>query len=336
MSGTAIQLAIVVPCFNEEQALPQTAPLLAALLARMRDADKIAASSRIYFIDDGSTDRTWPMIADFVRRGLPVVGVKLSRNRGHQNALLAGLLCAGGDAIVTLDADLQDDLDAVERMVDRHQEGCDVVYGVRKARASDGAWKRLTASWFYALAAFLGAPTVAHHADCRLLSRRAVDALHGFREANLFLRGIVPLIGFPSAVVEYERHARTAGRSKYSLRKMLALAADGITSFSVVPLRIISLAGFLVFAGAMLATAWALWISLFTDRSVPGWASVVLPMYFLGGVQLLALGVMGEYLGRIYIEVKGRPRFIVEEVIGDGHPPARVDARAALADAVLR
>ncbi|MFO1322700.1 MAG: glycosyltransferase [Burkholderiales bacterium] len=330
MTNPAPDLAIVVPCFDEEQALPQTGPAIAAFIGRLRDAGKVGQRSRVWFVDDGSGDRTWAIIGGFVAAGMPAAGVKLSRNRGHQNALLAGLLLAEGDAVVTIDADLQDDLDAVERMVDRYRDGVDVVYGVRNVRASDSALKRVTASAFYALAAALGAPTVAHHADCRLLSRRAVEALRGFREANLFLRGIVPLIGFRSEVVEYERHPRTAGTTKYSLRRMVSLAAAGITSFSVVPLRIISAAGLAVFAGAMAATIWALWISLFTDRSVPGWASVVLPMYFLGGVQLLALGVMGEYLGRIYVEVKGRPRYIVEDVIGAANvtPATAVDAAA--------
>lgn len=330
MTNPAPELAIVVPCFDEEQALPQTGPEIAAFVARLRDSGKIGATSRVWFVDDGSDDRTWAIIGGFVADGLPAAGVKLSRNRGHQNALLAGLLVAEGDAIVTIDADLQDDLAAVEQMVDHFRDGVDVVYGVRNVRASDGALKRITAGAFYRLAAALGAPTVAHHADCRLLSRRAVEALRGFREANLFLRGIVPLIGFRSAVVEYERHPRTAGTTKYSLHKMVSLAAAGVTSFSVVPLRIISAAGLVVFAGAMAATIWALWVSLFTDRTVPGWASVVLPMYFLGGVQLLALGVMGEYLGRIYIEVKGRPRYVVEDVIGatDLAPGAAVDGAA--------
>lgn len=331
MTITALDLAIVVPCFDEEQALPRTGPELISFVTRLRDAGKVGVRSRVWFVDDGSRDRTWSIISGFVDAGAPAVGVKLSRNRGHQNALLAGLMLADGDAVVTIDADLQDDLAAVEQMIDRFHGGCDVVYGVRKLRASDGALKRNLAGAFYAVAAALGAPIVAHHADCRLLSRRAIDALREFREANLFLRGIVPLIGFRSAVVEYTRHPRTAGTTKYSLRRMLSLAAAGITSFSVVPLRIISAAGLAVFAGAMAATIWALWVSLFTDRSVPGWASVVLPMYFLGGVQLLALGVMGEYLGRVYIEVKRRPRYIVEEVIGGaGVPPV-----AAL-DAIVR
>jgi glycosyltransferase involved in cell wall biosynthesis len=310
------RLAIVAPCYNEDAVLRETCDRLIALLDRLRAARRIAPGSRIYFVDDGSTDGTWRLVCEFVRAGLPVTGIKLSANRGHQNALLAGLLCAEGDAVVSIDADLQDDLDAVEAMIGRFEEGCDVVYGVRKDRGADSPAKRIGASCFYRLMAVLGARTIHDHADFRLMSRRAVEALREFREANLFLRGIVPSIGFRSATVEYDRAPRRAGRSKYSLRRMLALAVDGITSFSVAPLRLISLVGIVVFAGAMAVTLWALWASLFTDRTVPGWASVVLPMYFLGGVQLFALGVMGEYLGKIYTETKARPRFIIEETIG--------------------
>jgi glycosyltransferase involved in cell wall biosynthesis len=247
---------------------------------------------------------------------MPVVGIKLSRNRGHQNALLAGLFHAEGDAVVSIDADLQDDLEAIEKMLDHYHRGCDVVYGVRERRQSDSFFKRLSAESFYRLLSAMGAQTIFNHADYRLMSRRAVDALRGFREVNLYLRGIVPLIGFRSAVVEYERSSRFAGESKYPLRKMLALALDAITSFSVVPLRFISLIGFLVFAGSMAVTAWALWVALVSDKAVPGWASIVLPMYFLGGVQLLALGAIGEYLGKLYVETKSRPRFFVEQVVG--------------------
>jgi glycosyltransferase involved in cell wall biosynthesis len=253
----------------------------------------------------------------FVREGLPVVGIKLSRNRGHQNALLAGLFLAEGDAVVSIDADLQDDLEAIERMLDHYQQGCDIVYGVRERRQTDSLFKRLSAESFYRLLSAMGAQTIFNHADYRLMSRRAIDALRGFREVNLYLRGIVPLIGFRSAVVEYERSSRFAGESKYPLRRMIALALDAITSFSVVPLRFISLMGVLVFAGSMTVTGWALWVALVSDKAVPGWASVVLPMYFLGGVQLLALGAIGEYLGKLYVETKSRPRFFVEQIVGD-------------------
>jgi glycosyltransferase involved in cell wall biosynthesis len=328
MRPASTQLAIVVPCYNEDAVIRETCARVTALLEQLRDARKISGASRVCFVDDGSDDATWSIVTELVRSGLPVIGIKLSANRGHQNALLAGLLCAEGDAVVSIDADLQDDLRAVEAMVDRFHEGCDIVYGVRKHRGSDGFFKRVGAACFYRLMTSLGARTMHNHADCRLMSRRAVEALREYREVNLFLRGIVPLLGFRTATVEYDRLARRAGRSKYSLGRMLALAAEGITSFSVVPLRLISLVGLVVFAGAMGVTLWALWASLFTDKTIPGWASVVLPMYFLGGVQLFALGVMGEYLGKIYVETKARPRFIIEEVIGDRNAKPGEDRQA--------
>jgi len=314
-------LAIVVPCYNEAEVLLETSKRLMALLERLRAAGKISADSRIYFIDDGSSDATWAIVTELVRARLPIVGVKLSRNRGHQNALLAGILSAAGDAMVTVDADLQDDLEAIWAMLGHFHDGCDVVYGVRKRRDTDSFFKRFTAVLFYRLLASLGAQTIHNHADYRLLSRRAVDSLKSYQEVNLYLRGIIPLIGYRSAIVEYERGARFAGESKYPLRKMLALALDAITSFSVTPLRLISLLGFLVFMGAMGVTVWAFWAAVFRHKSVPGWASVVLPMYFLGGVELLALGVIGEYLGKLYMEVKSRPRFFVEQVLVDSGGP---------------
>ncbi len=322
------RLAIVVPCYNEQEVLPETCARMTALLERLQRTGRIAAGSRIWFVDDGSRDQTWAFIAGFVRDGLPVTGIKLSRNRGHQNALLAGLFLAEGDALVSVDADLQDDLGAIESMLDHFEAGCDVVYGVRARRASDTLFKRLSAEGFYLLLSAMGAQTVYNHADYRLMSRRAVEALRDFREVNLYLRGIVPLIGFRSAIVSYERSTRFAGESKYPIRKMVALALDAITSFSVVPLRLISLLGFVVFAGSMAVTAWALWVSMIADKSIPGWASIVLPMYFLGGVQLLALGAIGEYLGKLYVETKSRPRFFIEQVIGG---EAREPSRTAVA-----
>ena len=337
MPSPPSQLAIVVPCYNEQEVLPETCTRLATLLARLRAAGKIVAESRIYFVDDGSLDRTWSLIADFVGDGLPVVGVQLSRNRGHQNALMAGLFSAAGDAVVTVDADLQDDLNAIEAMLDHFHDGCDIVYGVRKRRDTDSFFKKLTAESFYRLMAGLGAQTIHNHADYRLLSRRALESLKGYREVNLYLRGIIPLIGYRSAIVEYERTARFAGESKYPLAKMLALSLDAITSFSVLPLRLITFIGLAVFAGAMGVTGWALWAALFANKTIPGWASVVLPMYFLGGVELLALGVIGEYLGKLYIETKSRPRFFIERTLGDSasHPrwaasPVDLEATAAV------
>jgi glycosyltransferase involved in cell wall biosynthesis len=324
-STARANLAIVVPCFNEQEVLPETCSRLTTLLGRLRDVDKVSADSRIYFVDDGSQDKTWSLIEGFVEAGMPVVGIKLSRNLGHQHALLAGLSTAHGDAIVSIDADLQDEVQAIEKMVDYYNKGCDIVYGVRKQRIADSLFKKLTAQTFYRIMGALGASTIYNHADYRLMSRRAVESLLGFREVNLFLRGMIPLIGYKSAVVEYERLPRYAGESKYPLNRMLALALDAVTSFSVFPLRLISLLGLLVFVGAMGVTLWALWAALFTDKAIPGWASVVLPMYFLGGIQLLALGVIGEYLGKLYIEAKARPRFIIEKILGNstGEPVAR-------------
>ena len=310
------RLAIVVPCYNEQEVLPETCARMTALIGRLQRAGKIAEGSRVYFVDDGSRDQTWSLISDFVRKDLPVVGIKLSRNCGHQNALLAGLFLASGDVVVSIDADLQDDLEAIETMIDHYSQGCDVVYGARKRRQSDSFLKRVSAEGFYRILSALGAQTVFNHADYRLMSRRAVEALRDFREVNLYLRGIVPLIGYRSAVVEYERSSRFAGESKYPLRKMVALALDAITSFSVVPLRLISLMGILVFTGAMVVTGWALWIAVIENRAIPGWASIVLPVYFLGGVQLLALGAIGEYLGKLYVESKARPRFLVDQIVG--------------------
>ncbi len=314
-------LSIVVPCYNEQEALPETSKQLAALLDRLVEAGKISIESRIVFVDDGSGDRTWPMIEEYATAGLPVVGVKLSRNRGHQNALLAGLFFAKGDAIVSVDADLQDDINAIEAMVDLYKQGCDIVYGVRSERRTDTAFKRITARGFYWFMDRLGAQTIPDHADYRLMSRRAVEALRDYGETNLYLRGIIPLLGFRSAFVEYERRARLAGVSKYPLRKMISLAINAVTSFSVVPLRVISAMGVLVFLGTICVSIWTLWIAVFTSKAIPGWASTVLPIYFLGGVQLLSLGVIGEYLGKLYVEAKRRPRFLIERIVERGPRP---------------
>jgi len=307
-------LALVVPCYNEEEVLPETCRRMVALLKELVDAGKIAPTSRIYFIDDGSRDKTWQLIESFTLENLPVVGIKLSRNRGHQNALLAGLFTAEGDMVVSVDADLQDDIDAIRNMVDKYLGGCDVVYGVRKRRQTDSFFKRFTAERFYKLLEFLGAQTIYNHADYRLLSRRAIEALKDFREVNLFLRGIIPLIGFDSAVVYYDRNARFAGESKYPLRRMIGLALDAVTSFSVVPLRFITLIGFVVFFFTACMSAFILWIRLFTSIAIPGWASTLLPIYLLGGIQILCLGVIGEYLGKLYAESKARPRYLIEEI----------------------
>src|SRR6185312_7613500 len=256
---TIPQLAIVVPCFNEEEVLPETARRLGRLLERLRQAGRITAASRVVFVDDGSRDGTWELIERLARDDERMGGLKLSRNRGHQNALLAGLFTAEGDVLVSVDADLQDDVEVIEEMLGQHAQGMHVVYGVRNDRSSDGLFKRATALGFYRMIRSLGVESVYNHADFRLLSRRAVDALKDFREVNLFLRGIVPLIGFKSSVVYYTRSERLAGVSKYPLRKMLALALDAVTSFSVVPLRLISALGFLVFLCSAAMGVWTLW-----------------------------------------------------------------------------
>jgi glycosyltransferase involved in cell wall biosynthesis len=312
--AATMKLAIVIPCYNEHSVLPETNRRLGILLRRLIDAGKVSSDSQIYFVDDGSTDRTWDLIETLVAADAHVVGIKLSRNRGHQNALIAGLFTADGDAIVSIDADLQDDIDAVEEMVDRVRDGDEVVYGVRKHRNTDTFFKRSMAQTFYRILSLLGVESVYNHADYRLMSRRAVDSLKTFPEVNLYLRGIVPLLGFRSSVVYYDRTARFAGESKYPLRKTIALALDAITSFSVVPLRLITLAGFGIFLGSMAVTLWALWVKFIINAAIPGWTSIVLPMYFLGGVQLFCIGMIGEYLGKIYSEVKSRPRFFIERI----------------------
>lgn len=309
------RLTIVVPCYDEEEALPETALRLTALLERLRKDGRIAVNSRIVFVDDGSRDRTWQLIEALSRQDGRVGGIKLSRNRGHQNALLAGLFTADGDVLVSVDADLQDDIEIVEDMLQQHAQGAHVVYGVRDNRASDGVFKRASAQGFYRVIRALGVESVYNHADFRLLSRKAVDALKDFGEVNLFLRGIVPLIGFKSSVVYYARTERVAGVSKYPLYKMLALALDAVTSFSVVPLRMISALGVLVFLFSAGMGVWTLWVRLFTERAVPGWTSTLLPIYALGGLQILCVGILGEYMGKVYQETKRRPRYIIEKVL---------------------
>ncbi len=308
-------LAIVVPCYNEEAVLGETAHRLLELLGRLIASGRIDAHSTICFVDDGSKDHTWELIEKRASESLHVKGIKLSRNRGHQNALLAGLFSVEGDAIISIDADLQDDISVIETMVDRHLEGYDVVYGVRKERTVDTPFKRASAEGFYKLMRLMGVDIVYNHADYRLLSRRALEALKEFKEVNLFLRAMVPLVGYQSAQVFYDRAERFAGESKYPLKKMLAFAWDGITSFSVMPLRLITATGFIIFIATLLMSAWVLGVKLFSDEAVPGWASTVLPIYFIGGIQVFALGIVGEYIGKIYMETKERPRFIIEKQI---------------------
>ncbi|HEX6705487.1 MAG TPA: glycosyltransferase family 2 protein [Albitalea sp.] len=309
-----VRLSIVIPCFNEEEVLPETARRMGALLTDLRRRGEVTADSGVYFVDDGSGDRTWALIERLARSDLRFHGIKLSRNCGHQNALLAGLLDAPGDAVVSIDADLQDDPEAIRGMLAAHREGADVVYGVRRSRDKDTLFKRGTARAYYRLLAMFGVEVVPDHADYRLLSRRAVEALRDFGESNLFLRGIVPRLGFSSATVSYDRAVRFAGESKYPLRRMLAFAIQGVTSFSATPLRIITLLGLLVSVASFAGSGWVLWSRLVQGNAIPGWASTVLAIFLIGGMQLLALGVIGEYVGKIYMETKHRPRYLIDRL----------------------
>ena len=293
-------LYLVIPCYNEEAVLPETSRRLAEKLTALTAAGKISADSRVLFVDDGSKDRTWALISECHRADRRFGGVKLSRNRGHQNALLAGLMTAKEhcDAAISLDADLQDDLDAIDRMVDAFHEGYDIVYGVRSSRETDTFFKRTTAQGFYKFMKLMGVDIVYNHADFRLMSRRALEGLSGYEEVNLFLRGIVPLIGYPSTTVEYERHERFAGESKYPLKKMLAFAFDGITSFSVKPIRWVTGLGFLIFLASILALLYILVVKLL-GFTVAGWAATTASIWMLGGLQLLCLRIIGESVSRI-------------------------------------
>lgn len=310
-----IQLSIVLPCYNEEAVLPETVKRLIALVDNLCDKKKISPQSRIWFVDDGSRDRTWQLIEDCARKHNVIRGIKLSRNRGHQNALVAGLLNADGDAVISVDADLQDDLGAIESMVDAFAAGNDIVYGVRQNRKKDSFFKRFTAESYYRMLATMGVDLVFNHADYRLMSRRAIEALRSYPEVNLFLRGIIPQLGYPSTSVYYDRAERYAGESKYPLRKMLSFAWQGITSFSVVPLRMITGLGLLISLGSFGVTMWVLGVRLFTNEAIPGWASTVVPIYLLGGIQLLCIGIIGEYQAKIYLETKRRPPFLVDRII---------------------
>jgi glycosyltransferase involved in cell wall biosynthesis len=310
-----MDLDIVVPCYNEEEVLPVTAQRLGALLERLQRSGKCSADSRIYFVDDGSRDRTWSIIESLATADGRVHGIKLSRNRGHQSALVAGLLSARGDLVVSIDADLQDDESVIEQMVDRCAEGFAIVYGVRDDRSADTAFKRFTAEGYYRLMSWMGVDLIFNHADFRLMTRSAIDALREFEEVNLFLRGIIPQLGFRTSTVAYRRAERFAGESKYPLSKMLALAIQGVTSFSTFPLRVITVLGLAISVLSLGLGGWALAIKLFSNAALPGWASTVVPMYFLGGVQLLSLGIIGEYIAKIYMETKRRPRYIIEKTI---------------------
>ena len=315
MKHSRPSLAIVVPCFNEEDVLPETARRLGELLEQLIQNGQITSSSYACFVDDGSTDATWAIIKRLRHNSDRFGGLKLSRNRGHQNALLAGLLGVDGDLVISVDADLQDDLNAIHAMLIAAGDGADIVYGVRSTRVSDTMIKRVTAQTYYRVLRRLGVEIVFDHADFRLMTRRVIEELRQYDESNLFLRALIPQLGFQTSVVAYERAERFAGISKYPFRKMLALALEGVTSFSVSPLRIVTTLGVVTSIFALLLSAWALFVTLVLQATVPGWASVVIPVYLICGVQLLSLGVIGEYVGKIYMETKRRPRFHLAETL---------------------
>lgn len=307
-------LYIVIPCYNEQEVLPITAPMFLQKINDLYIDGKISERSRILFVNDGSRDKTWDIITELSSLDEHYCGMSLSRNRGHQNALLAGLMEAKDkcDITVSVDCDGQDDIDAIDKMVDEYLSGSDVVYGVRSDRKTDTAFKRGTAQFFYKMMRGMGVDMVYNHADYRLMSRRALEGLSRFKEVNLFLRGMVPMVGYKYSCVEYSRKERMAGKSKYPLKKMISFAIDGITSLSIKPIRLITAFGFIVSALSVIGIIWSV-ITAVIGSGVAGWASTVSIICFLGGVQLLSLGVIGEYVGKIYLEVKGRPRYIIDK-----------------------
>ena len=310
----APSLYIVIPCYNEEAVLPITAPLFRDKLLSLTQQGKISPDSRVLFVNDGSKDNTWNLICQLAKEDEHYMGICLSRNRGHQNALLAGLMEAKDkcDITISIDCDGQDDINAMDAMVDEYLSGAEIVYGVRSKRDTDTFFKRFTAESFYKLMKWMGADTVYNHAYYRLVSSRALKEFANFKEVNIFLRGMFPLVGFKSTCVYYERHERIAGESHYPLKKMLALAFDGITSLSIKPIRIITGLGVVISLAAFALIVYAL-VSYFTGNVVSGWASSLIVTCFLGGIQLISLGVIGEYIGKIYMETKARPRFIISE-----------------------
>lgn len=312
------RLFCVIPCYNEQEVLPETSKRLEVKLKDLIAAGKISDDSRILFVNDGSKDNTWNMIKDLHEKNEIFQGINLSKNMGHQNALLAGLMTAKDlcDAAISLDADLQDDINAIDEMVDKFNNGCDIVYGVRSKRATDTFFKKFTAESFYKLINSMGGNTVYNHADYRLMSRRALMALSEFGEVNLFLRGIVPMVGFNTDVVYYERAERFAGESKYPLKKMLSFAIEGITSLSTKPIKLITGLGFFIFFISIVVLVYSL-VRYFTGHTIPGWTTTVLSVWAIGGLIMISLGVIGEYVGKIYLETKNRPRFIIESYVGD-------------------
>ena len=307
-------LYIVVPCYNEQEVLPITAPMFLQKIKDLAAAGKISDESRVLFVNDGSKDKTWEIISALAKEDEHYIGISQSRNRGHQNAVLAGLMEAKDrcDITISIDCDGQDDVNAMDKMVDEYLSGAEIVYGVRSRRDTDTFFKRFTAESFYKLMKWMGADTVYNHADYRLVSSRALKEFANFKEVNIFLRGMFPLVGFKSTCVYYERHERIAGESHYPLKKMLALAFDGITSLSIRPIRLITGLGVFISLVAFALIIYAL-LSYFTGNVVSGWASSLIVTCFLGGIQLISLGVIGEYVGKIYMETKARPRFIISE-----------------------
>ena len=310
------KLYIVVPCYNEEEVLPETSKRLKEKMNQLIKKKKISPDSHVVFVNDGSKDKTWELISSYSEKDHLFGGINLSRNKGHQNALLAGLMTVKEDAdmVISMDADLQDDINAVDQFVDEYYKGNDIVYGVRSSRKKDTFFKRTTALAFYRLMSKMGVESVYNHADYRLMSKRALDALENFKEVNLFLRGIMPLIGFKSAIVEYERNERFAGECKYPLKKMLNFALDGINSFSVKPIRFITETGFLISIISVIMFIYTI-VRHILGFTVVGWSSLIISLWFLGGVQILSIGVIGEYIGKIYMETKARPRFIIESYV---------------------
>ena len=311
-----MKLYLVIPCYNEEEVLPETSKRLLEKYEKLIGDGVIDSESKICFVNDGSKDRTWEIIEQLNAENKIFRGIKLSRNKGHQNALMAGLMTVKDecDAAISLDADLQDDIDAIDRMVEKYAEGYDVVYGVRSSRKKDTVFKRATAQGFYKFMKAMGVEIIYNHADYRLMSKRALDALSEFEEVNLFLRGIVPLIGYKSTTVEYERGERFAGESKYPLKKMLSFAFEGITSMSIKPIRMICVLGVLVFCVSIGILIYSL-IRHFTGNTVWGWTSLAVSVWAIGGLQLLAIGIIGEYIGKVYLETKHRPKYIVEKYL---------------------
>ena len=305
---------IVIPCYNEEEVLPITAPMFLKKITDLTSAGKISDKSRIMFVNDGSRDKTWEIITNLAKEDKHYKGICLSRNHGHQKALLAGLMTAKDecDAVISIDCDGQDDINAMDRMVEEYLSGCDVVYGVRSNRKKDTFAKRTTAEGFYKFMNFMGAEVVFNHADYRLMSSKALNALSQFEEVNIFLRGMVPMVGFKSTCVYYERTNRLAGESHYPLRKMIALATDGITSLSVKPIKFITALGFIFAIISIIGIIWCV-LEMILGNTVPGWASTISIICFLGGIQLVSIGVIGEYIGKIYLETKHRPRYIISE-----------------------